>query len=90
MSNNAKKELSELDKQIEKRNKLSEIYISLESKGLVTKTASLQDTRVSFCRGKELLKYFNENKEEIAKKVFEILGEDIGKGDNAIHQFYKV
>jgi hypothetical protein len=90
MSNNSKKQTNELDAEIEKRNKLCEIYISLENNGLVTKTASLQDTRISYCRGKDLVKFFNENKEKIAKKIYSICGEDIGKGENAINNFYHV
>lgn len=90
MSNNSKKHTSELDVEIEKRNKLCEIYISLENKGLSTKTATLQDTRINYCRGKDLVKYFNENKGEISKNIYSICGEDIGKGDNSINNFYHV
>ena len=86
--NNQEKEKSDLDKQIERRIKLSELYFMLEGKGLVSKSATLQDQRITYIRGRDLLKIFNDNRLEITKTVIEIVGHDLGKGENAITNLY--
>jgi translocation protein SEC62 len=70
---------------------LSKLYLDLEKKGLITKHAGLGDQRVSFCRGRDLKKVFEDFKEEISKKIYDITGVDIGpKGSEALQNFYIV
>ena len=64
-----------------------ELYLFLESKGLVTKTATLQDQRVYFCRGKDLLQIFKDNEKYVSNKLREING---GSNDCSINTFYKL
>jgi hypothetical protein len=82
-----KKELEMLDKLIDRRAKLTELYLFLESKGLVTKTATLQDQRVYFCRGKDLMQIFKDNEKYVSNKLRELNG---GGSDCSIYTFYKL
>lgn len=73
------------------RVQLSQLYLKMEIEGLITKNAGIGDQRVSYCRGKDLLKVFEAMKEEIAKEITEITGEDIGvRGNNALQNFYNI
>ena len=54
--------------------KLSTIYYTLESKGLVIKDAGYSKTkgRVEFSRGKDLIKYFQDNINEVVEELNKI------------------
>ena len=75
----------------EKRNKLCEVLLCLEKKGLEIRSGNLMTERVTYCRGQDIQKIYIENKEEINSKIKEIIGIDIGKsGENSINRFYNL
>lgn len=75
----------------EKRNKLCEVLMTMEKKGLEIRSGNLMVERVTYCRGQDLQNFYNENKDEINLKIKEIIGIDIGKGgDNNINRFYNL
>jgi hypothetical protein len=82
--------MSQQQENIEKRNKLCQIYLDLESKGIEIRGGNLMTERVTYCRGLDLQKLYNENKEDINKKIKEITGIDIGNGANTMNAFYNM
>jgi hypothetical protein len=82
--------MSQQQENIEKRNKLCQIYLDLESKGIEIRGGNLMTERVTYCRGPDLQRLYNENKEDINKRIKEITGIDIGNGGNTINAFYNM
>ena len=71
--------------------KLSDILLYLEKKGLVIKSANLLQNRIQYCRGKDLIEILKKNSEYIGKQIFEITKNDIGyKGDDFVKNFYNL
>ncbi len=92
-TNNSQQQKSKSDKPeiVIKIEQLSQIIIDLESKGLETRHGAFMNQRINYCRGKDLKRLFDQNKEHIANELNRILGVDIGpKGNHAINKFYNM